>query len=175
MSASFARTGVLTLVLLLVGAAVGEAQGPPRGQMDRERLEQVIRIRMAELIQDRLQLTEEEGAELGRVMEELHGERRALRQRERALRGRASAWGDGDRTDREEARALLDEMLQLRADEVRLFRAEQERLLELLTPEQLLTFYALRDRMADRLRELRGGRRGPPGSGGPPGGAWRER
>jgi Spy/CpxP family protein refolding chaperone len=77
----------------------------------------------------------------------------------------------------DEARTLLDQMQKLQFDEAKLFQSEQEALLQVLTPSQLVRFHALREQMGRRIQQLRGGpgmsgRRGPGGGpGGPPGSA----
>ena len=160
------RTLILAL-LLLVPAAPAAAQVGPRGPVDREQLEERVRARMAQMIQERLALSEEEGARMRQILQETHERRRELRMEERALRRRLGAWADqGEGADAAEARAILERMADLRVAEVDLFRAEQDRLLEFLTPRQVLTFHVLRQRMGERIQELRGGRGGPGGPGG---------
>lgn len=170
----------VAVLALAVLAPVVAGQGPPRDRSgDREQLEQRVRARMAQVIRERLGLTAEEGARLDAIMESFHEQRRALRREEWALRQSVSALGEGGSMGEADAREVLERMVELREEEVRLFRDEQEALLEVLTAEQLLTFQALRDRIGDRIRELRrgrGGGRGPGGPAGPPGfGLFQER
>lgn len=164
------------LVALALLAPAGAAQTPPPSQGDRDRLEQRVRARMAQMIRERLDLTAEEGERLSAVMEGFHERRQELRREEWALRQEVAQLGRGGEgiTD-DEARQVLDRLVRLREEEVRLFRDEQEALLGVLTPAQLLTFHALRDRMGERIRELRGGRGGFRGPGGPPGFGLQER
>ena len=68
-----------------------------------------------------------------------------------------------------EATALLEQMRIVRGEEARLFQTEQEALLGILTPVQLVRFHAMREQLGRRIQELRGGQ-GPPG-GRRPGGA----
>jgi Spy/CpxP family protein refolding chaperone len=171
---SWIRSLAVALVAGLVLVPVVGAQVPGR-RMDREQLEQRVRERMAHMIQERLQLSDEEGSRLNQVMDELHDQRRQLRTEERALRQRLQGYVQAHEVDQDEARAIVMRMAELREEEAHLFRTEQERLLEILTPDQLLTLNRLRDQMSQRLRELRGqrpGRNGPPpgGSGRGPGG-----
>ncbi len=162
---------LIPLLVLLAAAAPGAGLHAQERGPDRERLEQRVRARMGEVIRQRLGLDEAQGRRLGEIMESLHEERRQLRDADRTLRREVAAWSGGADPSPEEARAALDRMIELREAEARLFRVEQERLLEILTPQQVVTFHALRQRMGERLQELRGRgpRGGPPGAGGPPG------
>jgi hypothetical protein len=51
----------------------------------------------------------------------------------------------------------MERMAELRLQEAELFRAEQEALLEVLTPTQVLGLQALRQELGQRIRALRGG------------------
>lgn len=66
-----------------------------------------------------------------------------------------------------EARRLLDRARALRAREVDLQRVEEERLLEVISPSQLLRLHQMRDDFSDRIRRLEGQTRpgGRPGPG----------
>ncbi len=69
-----------------------------------------------------------------------------------------------------EARSLLQEMIRLQEEEVDLYRREQEQLLQVLTPLQLVRFYNLRESLGQQVQELRRGRGPGRGPGGGPGG-----
>jgi hypothetical protein len=56
-------------------------------------------------------------------------------------------------------------MWELRREEAELFREEQEALLDVLTPIQVLRLQELRQDLGQRIRALGGGRGGRPGSG----------
>lgn len=169
-----ARRGMLLTVGLLLGLApLLEAQqrgrqrrGPPQ---DRDRMEQMIRQRFGQMIRERLGLEEEEARRLGETMEGFQEERETLSREEQAVRRRMEALMLEGGEDQEAARALLERMFDLRAREVELFRREQEGLLEVLTPVQVLRFHHLRQELARRIERLRRqGRPGPGGEGLPP-------
>ena len=92
----------------------------------------------------------------------------------------------GDLRDLTEDQAIgaLEEMIRLGEEELRLFRAEQEALVEVLSARQVLQFVVMREQLHERIQNIRRGRsprRNPPGGGGfgggfgPPGGPFRER
>ena len=58
--------------------------------------------------------------------------------------------------DQSEAAELLERMSVLRIQEAELFQAEQEALLEILTPVQVLQYVSLREQLGQRIRRLRG-------------------
>jgi len=159
----------ITLVAALVCAVIpaaaqaqqrGGRRGPPgAGRAD---LEQRVRGRFGEMVRQRLGLDDEQSAALAEMMASFQGDRRQLARDEEALRRRVEAAMLEGRGSDDEARSLLERLLDLREREAALFRAEQEALLEVLTPWQLLQFHALREQLNERVRQLRGGR-GPGG------------
>jgi len=58
--------------------------------------------------------------------------------------------------DQTEATELLQRMSELRLEETELFRAEQEALLEILTPVQVLRLLQMREQLGQRIQRLRG-------------------
>jgi Spy/CpxP family protein refolding chaperone len=159
-------------VLLAVGLttpSLSAQRMPPGGggRQDREQLERRVRARFAETMQRRLGLTHEQSQRLSEVVDALQGERRSLGRDERALRTRMEAILTEEGTSDADAREVLLQMEELRLREARLFQTEQERMLEVLTPVQVVRFHAMREQLAARIQQLRGG---PPGPGRRPGG-----
>jgi len=150
---------VLVASPLLLNAQA--AQGGRRGGQDREQLEQRIRAQMGRMMQERLGLDEEQAATLATVVQDFEGRRRELFGLEQATRRRVEALllegGDAEA----EARELMDRMAELRLQEAELFATEQEALLAVLTPVQVLQLQELREDLGRRIRALRGGRGGP--------------
>lgn len=143
----------------------GQRGGPPGGRAE---LEQRVRHRFAQMVQEQLGLTEVEAQRLGETTRGFMDRRRELMQDEEATRRRVEALvleggGDGN-----EARQLVARLIELREEEVALFRDEQEALLDVLSPYQLLQFHQIRERMNERVRALRGRGGGPGGSPGGP-------
>ncbi len=160
-------------VALVAAPAAGRAQQRPRGGPPREELEERVRARFAEMVKQRLGLTDQQEKKLTEVVMSFQGDRRDLARRERALHDRIDSLhlgSDAPSAPPGEAKAVLDEMMRLRERELELSRKEQDQLLKVLSPLQVLEFHQLREDMADRIRRARENRRGGPGRGGPPGG-----
>jgi len=166
------------LVLSVFMVTPLEAQrGPPMGRrgqgqgQERAQLERRVRAQMGEMMQRRLGLTVEESKRLGEMAQEFEPQRRALARREQAVRLRVEALMMEQSADEAEAIELLDQLTEIRRQDVELFVREQEQMLEVLTPVQVLSYQALREQLGERIRRLRGGQRGRGDSGGngPPG------
>jgi Spy/CpxP family protein refolding chaperone len=155
---------VLLGLLALPATADAQRRGDPAS---REQIEQRIRAQMGRMMQQRLGLDAAEAEELSAVVRSFDERRREIMQREVETRRRVGALQSGD-TDEAEARELLELQAQLRLQEAELFREEQEALLDVLTPSQVLELQDLRQDIGRRIRALRGGgrpdadrRRGP--------------
>ena len=165
--------GVAVLVTLVISTPL-EAQRGRRGGLrgqgpNRAELLQRVRARMAEMMQQQLELTEEQATILGEAVQSYEEQRRTLARQEQAIRRRVEALMLEGGEDDEEASELLARMAELRQQEANLFRAEQARLLEILRPTQVLHLQSLRQQLGERIRRIGGGRGGPgqtPGRGG---------
>jgi Spy/CpxP family protein refolding chaperone len=174
---------VLTAGLLVALAGAGRAhaqRGPQDGRRgmpaDRAQLEQRIRAQMGRLMRERLGLDDDQAAKLSAVVQDFDGRRRELLTQEEATRRRVDAVLLESGADQTEARQLVDRMGDLRIQEAQLFRSEQEALLDVLTPSQVLRLQQLRQDIGRRIRALGGPNPGPDGDRGtgrpgrPPGG-----
>jgi Spy/CpxP family protein refolding chaperone len=170
---SIRRVGYALLAALVMVPAV-PAHGQQRGQgrrQDRAELEGRVRARFGQMVQERLGLTEEQSERLGQIVAGFQEDRMRLAREDQALRARTQALLLEEGESEEEALALLGRVQELRLQEAALLRSEQEALLEVLAPSQVLRFHALRDQMGQRIRQLRGGGPGPPGGRRPGGGS----
>ena len=161
---AFAPALVVTLVVLLASPRVLDAQAPQggrQGRPDREQLEQRVRAQMGRMMQERLGLDDEQAATLAAVVQDFEGRRRELFGLEQATRRRVEALLLEGGDDEVEAQQLMDRMVELRQQDAELFAAEQEALLAVLTPVQVLRLQELRVDLGRRIRALRGGRGGP--------------
>ncbi|MGD2071641.1 MAG: hypothetical protein PVI57_23455 [Gemmatimonadota bacterium] len=171
--------GTVALLALLLAAPAGLAaqqRGGPPGQ--REELQRRLQTRFGQIVSRQLGLEREQQQELSRVLREGAQERRDLLAREQALRVRLRAQGSilptaepAPLMPEEQAREVLAEMRAIREAEANLRASEEARLLEILTPAQLVRFYAVREQLNQRIRRLQQGpmRGGGPGGPGPPG------
>jgi Spy/CpxP family protein refolding chaperone len=171
---SFFRSAViggLMAIAFLPGVLQAQTGGQgSRGDADRARLEERVRAQMGRMMRERLGLDEEQAAQLSEVIQEFDGQRRQLFDLEQATRRRVEALLLEGGSDQGEARELIGRMSELREQEAELFREEQDALLEVLTPVQVLRLQALRQDLGQRIRAL-GGRNGGAGGRGPvPGG-----
>lgn len=169
MKRSAAVLGNVVFVLALAGvtgAPLSAQRGPPgrMGQPDRTELERRVRARFGQMVKERLGLNDEQAQRLNEAVMSFQQDRMNLWREEQAVRKRVDALLLEGGNDEAEARTLLQRMQDLRMEEARLGQTEQERLLEVLTPIQVLRFQAMREEMGQRIRRLRGG-----GPGGGPG------
>jgi len=159
MPAMRSRYLLLSLVVVAVSAAPVDAQrtpGPRTGE-DRTRLEERIRARMGDIIRHRLGLDRAEEARLSEIVQEYERRRRTLVSSERETRQQIEPLLESGTATDADAAALIDRMIAFKQQEAELFREEQERLQEVLTPTQVLQFYELRVEIGRRIRALRGG------------------
>ena len=158
-------------ISLAASSAVAQQQrglGPGQRPQERQQLERRVRARFAEMMQQRLGLSAEESERLDRTVESFMERRQRLVADEQALRRQMEAIAVEKEPSEADARAVIDRMQELREEEVRLFRAEHEALLGVLTPVQVVRFHAMREQLGQRIQQLRGGM--GPGAGRPPGG-----
>ena len=131
------------------------AQEPGRNQ-----LEERVRRAFVQRVQRQLQLDDGEVGRLREVLAWSEGQRRALATENRDLNRRSQAvTREGGE---EEAQAILDGRVRVQERQLELFREEQERLLEVLSPARVVRFYRMRAELNRRILELRGQRSGNP-------------
>jgi len=170
------RRALPVLVLALVAIPVAPVEAQQRGQgrrqgQDRAELEGRVRARFGQMVQERLGLNQEQNARLGQIVAGFQEERMRLAREDQALRARTQALLLEEAESEDEALALLARVQELRLQEAALLRSEQEALLDVLAPLQVLRFHALRDQMGQRIRQLRGAGAGPPRGRRPGGGS----
>lgn len=149
--------GMIAVALLC--AAPLDAQRGPEGRrgggQDRAQLEQRMRAQIARVMKERFGLTDEQAVRLGEIDQDFGLRRRELARSEQAARRRVEALLIEESGDEVEAQELLERMVQLRLQEVDIFREEQAALLEVLTPTQILEMQSLREQLGQRIRALR--------------------
>jgi Spy/CpxP family protein refolding chaperone len=153
-------------LLLAAGAGPLAAQGDrgshPRATELRGRIEQ----RFATRVKEELDLSDEQAAKL-KVIATEHGERRrALRHRERELRGALDGQiRDGATADQDSVARLTKDILELRIEYAESWREEMGKLSPFLTPVQRARLLVMRERLLQRVHEMRDDRRGFRGHG----------
>ncbi len=152
----YAPTVAVLAGLLLMGASELEAQNPN----NRSALERRVRAAFVQRAQRQLALTDSEVGALRETLAWSDGQRRAIAVENQDLNRRSQALSlDGNVG---EAQAILDARVRLQEREATLFREEQERLLDVLTPPELVRFYRLRAELNRRILQLRQQRPGNP-------------
>jgi hypothetical protein len=150
------------LGLLLFAAAGGPLAAQahdtlPRSQELRARIEQ----QFAERVKQELALSDEQATRLKTIATEYGGRRRELRHRERDLRAALNAQiRDGTTPDQDSVARLTRELLDLRVEYAECWREEMGKLSPFLTPVQRARLLVMRERLIQRVHEMRGDHRG---------------
>jgi hypothetical protein len=150
------------LGLLLFAAAGGPLAAQthdtlPRSQELRGRIEQ----QFAERVKQELALSDEQATRLKTIATEYGGRRRELRHRERDLRAALDAQiRDGTTPDQDSVARLTRELLDLRVEYAECWREEMGKLSPFLTPVQRARLLVMRERLIQRVHEMRGDHRG---------------
>jgi Spy/CpxP family protein refolding chaperone len=153
-----------SLVVVLAFAAGGlgsvSAQDPdttrPRAQELRERIEE----RFSQRVQEQLGLTDEQTTKLRATSREYGDRRRALEARERDLRvALTGQLRPGVAANQDSVARLTKSLVDLRVDYAKTWRDEMSDL-SYLTPVQRAQLYVMRDRLLQRVQEIRDERGG---------------
>ncbi len=128
-----------------------------------ERLRQLIEDRFAERLALELGLTDEQTGRVQGILANWAARRRTLEREERRLRMTLmSQMRPGVAADEAVVTRTLDAMLEGRAAYVQTFRDELRDLSAVLSPIQRAQYLLLRDRLAQRVDDIRRERPGPP-------------
>ena len=178
------RVALLILALLTsLGPSGLEAQVRGQGQRQRQNLVRQVEQGFARLVQSQLGLDRTQLSSVQGVMQSFRADRQGLNLDQATLRHRLRDPGLPE-MDETQAQELLAEMIRLQEAELDLYRREQESLLTVLSPSQLVLFYRIRDDWGQRVQRMRGqggpgglgGQAGRPGGSGIPGagagGGW---
>lgn len=151
----------LSLGLCAAGAAL--AQPPATApQGNRPALEQQLRVRIAEVLRKRLNLTDAQMTQLQQVNSHYAPQMAALASQERQTRQQLRDQITAPAPDQAKVSQLIDAMLGFQRRRVDLVDAEQKDLGAFLTPVQRAEYMALQaqiKRRADQLRRNAGARR----------------
>ncbi len=156
---------VLALMFtLLLGAPTGAlAQSGSDRELTREEMQARIHAQFDRALSRDLGLDRATREEIQEILDSMREKRRALYQRRRALAERKEAFRESE-GDEKEARRILSETRAIRAEEARVEAEEETRLLEIMSPSEVLGFQLLRDDFNERIRRMY--RRGGSGSSG---------
>ena len=163
----FRVPAILAVAVLLLSGHEAVAQDGSRGrQPGRQEMVRRIQERFQNRLAEELELDREGRAFLTEVFAEFGEARAELLPQRRALAAEVSEFMSGDRDD-DHAMGLIERLRDLRQQEASLLIEEENRLLEVLRPSQVLQLQSLRDQFGNQIRRLGspGGRdgRGPRG------------
>lgn len=146
---------VLALVWAPVVAGQQDSTAPP-DSAERERLQQQVEDRFAQVVQQQLRLDNDQVSKLRGTEERFRARRREIVQRQLALRFSLNGqMCPGCAADPDSVRRLMDG---IEANRGELFRMQQEQDREMagyLTPVQRAQYQLLRERLIRRLGEVR--------------------
>jgi periplasmic protein CpxP/Spy len=144
--------------LVLAAGGAGAQQRPAQ----RAALEQRFRERVGQLVQQRLQLTNDQATKLRATNQRFEARRLELLREERATRQalRRQLAGGGASADQREVGRLLDAMLAIHRRRLEIAEAEQRELAGYLTPVQRAKYFALQDEVRRRMQEMQRRRAG---------------
>jgi len=147
----------LALAVALIGLAVpARAQQATPERPGMEEMRRRIRERVAERIQQELNLTPDQMQRLRATVGTYANRRRELQARQRTLReALGGQLRPGIAAMPDSVARLTDELADIRVHYAESFRAEQREMAKYLDPVQRATIMLLRDRLANRAQEFR--------------------
>jgi Spy/CpxP family protein refolding chaperone len=158
---------VIGLVLAPALAAQQDSAAVP-DSAERERLQQEIERRFGAVVQQRLGLTNSQADRLRATEERYRTRRRAIVRQQLLLRfGLQDQMRPGQAANADSVRRLMDAIQANRSDLLRLDQEQDREMAGYLTPVQRAQYQMLRERLLQRLQEVRreraGERAGRPG------------
>lgn len=137
-------------------AAAAHADSAALASPERRQLERRLHDRVMRVVRDRLNLTQEQVEALSATNQRYEQERRALAQRELALRLELrSQLRRADSADQRRVAELLDQTMQAQQEKLDLYRREQRDLASFLTPVQRAKYMGLQEQIHQRVDDLR--------------------
>jgi Spy/CpxP family protein refolding chaperone len=165
------KLGIMAALLVVsplsTGAAQrggGERQGGP-GRMNRQQLEQNVRVRLSNLLRTQLGLNDDQMRQLSDVNQRFDQQRREMLRREmmtrRSLRDEVMKQ---DSANAGRIEQLLTEQFKIERERIDLTESEQRELGKFLTPVQRAKYLGVQEQIRREMEQLRGRRGGmPPG------------
>ena len=151
------------VLLLALSAAAGRAvaaQDPDTARPQAQALRQLIEERFAQRVQEQLALSDEQAAKLRATSQEYGERRRRMEARERELRvALTGQLRPGVAANEDSVTRLTKALVDLRVDYANTWRDEMNAL-SYLTPVQRAQLYVMRDRLLQRVQEIRDQRGG---------------
>jgi periplasmic protein CpxP/Spy len=151
------RKLVWLLSLALAVAPVLSAQDSATADSaERERLQQAIERRFGQVVRQQLGLTEDQARRLRQTEERFRVRRRAIVRRQLQLQlALQDQMLPGNAADPDSVRRLMDGLQASRIDMLQLDQEQDREMAGYLTPVQRARYQMLRERLLNRLREIR--------------------
>jgi hypothetical protein len=151
----------IVLVSLAAGAGPAVAQEPAVDPVRAERLRRMVEERFAMQVREQLGLTDDQEGRLRSAMAGIAGKRRDMERQERALRQALNRQlRPGVAADADSVGRLVDMLTEQRVAYAETFREEMREVAAILTPVQRGQYLLLRDRLMQRVQEIRQSRPG---------------
>ena len=151
----------MVLVSLAAGARSAVAQEPAVDPVRAERVRRMIEERFALQVKEQLGLTDDQAGRLRGAMAGIADKRRTMERQERALRQALNRQlRPGVAADADSVGRLVDLLTAQRVAYAETFREEMREVAALLTPVQRGQYLLLRDRLMQRVQEIRQSRQG---------------
>jgi hypothetical protein len=146
---------VLALVLAPPLAAQQDSTTTP-DSAERDRLQQEIERRFGSVVQQRLGLSDDQAGKLRATEERFRPRRRAIVRQQLLLRnGLQDQMRPGRAADPDSVRRMMDAIQTNRGDLLRLEQEQDREMAGYLTPVQRAQYQMLRERLIQRLQEVR--------------------
>lgn len=143
------------LLALTLSAESGHAQRVPDGER-RAQLEQQIRQRMARVLKERLELTDEQLERVGAVNRKYEERRRLLVEQERDIRiAMRQEVLRTDQPDQERIARLINQSIQVQRQRLQVIEDEQKDLAEFMSPVQRAKYLAVQEQVHRAIEEMR--------------------
>lgn len=153
--------------LAIVPALSAQRVGPPPLPADSTRAAQLraeVERRFGEHVRRQLDLTDEQAAKLKATQERFRERRQELMRRQRELRLALDyQMRPGSPANADSVQKLMDALQAGRAQALKLEQDEDRDMAAYLTPVQRARFHMIRQRLTDRVQDLRRGRGVPDG------------
>ncbi len=140
---------------LSASASRAIAQQSPGPNPRRAMLEQRLRERTGEMVQKRLQLSEDQMKRLQASNQQFERQRSDLIARERDIRRSLRQQMTAEKPDQNRVAQLLDQTMQLERQRLDLVQSEQRELSKFMTPVQRAKLFAIQMELRRRTQELR--------------------
>ena len=159
----------MALVSLALGPMSALAQEPADDPARAERVRRMVEERFGMQVKEQLGLTDEQAGRLRTAMAGIAEKRRTMERQERVLRQALNRQlRPGVAADADSVSRLVDVLTEQRIAYAETFREEMRDVAAILTPVQRGQYFLLRDRLIQRVQEIRQSRPGAAARTSPP-------